>query len=73
MKIYVYAEHTILAGRVFQPNELYSDDDDLSQDDSVFQWGEGTEEELRLYAEMRLSCGNVFTRKCAANVLEFLG
>jgi hypothetical protein len=69
MKIYVYAEHTTLAGQVYTGENNWTDSDDLRS------FATGTRDEMVFLAAVTASRGgavNAFDAKCGRSILEHL-
>lgn len=74
--IYCYHEHAIRAGEVVRA-EVETDGEGYPVDDAIFRWGEGDRESLiemaRTDVARHQENAPSFTRRCALNVLDYLG
>lgn len=79
MRIYMYAQHCVMAGRVVptsKHDEYRAGEED--QSDDIFLYGDGTEDELIAQARAAIAAtpktsGPTFDWRCARNVLNYLG
>lgn len=74
--IYCYAENAVRAGDVVR-GEVETDEEGYPLDDAIFRWGKGDERSLIMMARTDVARHHEnapsFTRRCALNVLNYLG